>query len=123
MKAELFNVFNPIQVRAIKDAIIHGAWGGTDMEFYGCSDIPDQTHRAFGYCTNDIYRGGSFKNRRSISGVISGISKMIKEYKLGFIITCSDWWGDGTGDMLFINLDAVEAEYEDILEWAKNCRI
>ena len=120
MKTELFDIFTPQQLQAIKDAIIYGAWGDTSQEFYGKDGRLSETHYAWGFCTNDIYKGGHFKNRRSMSGIISGISKKIKTEKLNFIIHCSDWWDDGTGDMMFIAMDVVDAKIEELEEWAKD---
>jgi hypothetical protein len=119
MKTELFDIFTPQQLQAIKDAIIYGAWGDTSQEFYGKDSQLSETHYAWGFCTNDIYKGGHFKNRRSISGIMSGISKKIKTEKLNFISHCSDWWGDGTGDMMFIAMDVVNAKIEELEEWAR----
>lgn len=118
MKTELFNVFSPIQIQAIKDAIVYGAWGDTDLEFYGKDGKLSEMHRAWGFCTNDIFKGGNFKNRKSISGVMSGISKKIAQEKLNFIVNCADWWDDGSGDMVFIAMDVIEATYEELQKWA-----
>ena len=50
---------------------------------------------------------------------MSGISKKIKTEKLNFISHCSDWWGDGTGDMMFIAMDVIDARIEELEEWAR----
>lgn len=48
MKTELFDIFTPQQLQAIKDAIIYGAWGDTSQEFYGKDGQLSETHYAMG---------------------------------------------------------------------------
>ncbi len=69
MKTELFDIFTPQQLQAIKDAIIYGAWGDTSQEFYGKDSQLSETHYAWGFCTNDIYKG-----------------KLIEEFRKGIIV-------------------------------------
>ena len=49
MKTELFDIFTPQQLQAIKDAIIYGAWGDTSQEFYGKDGQLSETHYAWGF--------------------------------------------------------------------------
>ena len=99
-----FEVFTPKQIEAIKQIIKDEFWGDCDMEFGD-----KKTSYAYGYCTN-------LKKGKQHSGVMSGISKVIKAKKLNFITMISDWWQDGSGDMMFINLDVLD---KDALEqWA-----
>lgn len=117
MRTELFNIFNDNQLTAIKDAILFGMWGDCDQEYH--SNNGWETHYSYGFCTNDIYKGGHFPNRRSLGGIISSIKKKIKKENLNFIITCHDWWEDGNGDMLFLAMDVLECSIEELNNWAK----
>jgi len=104
---EKFNVFTEKQVQAIKLIISKGFWGDTDMEFgknIGCNN-------AHGFFTNQ----GMGK---SFSGTMSGVSKTIDKLELTFIKSCSDWWGDGCGDMLFINMDEIGCTHDELIEWS-----
>lgn len=114
MKTELFNIFSARQKIAIKDAIIHGLWGNIDHCFNG----DNENVNTYGYCTGDIYKGGHF-TAREISGVCSGISKIINRNKLDFINYDPDYWGDNSGGMIFINLEKIDATLEELKTWAK----
>lgn len=99
--ARLATVFTDKQIQAMKDAWKFGAWGDCEVEFAGIDA------GALGCCTNDIYKGGHF-TRRQVAGIMSGISKRIDKTNTAMVKCCSDWWGDGSGDMFFFNLNAFD---------------
>ena len=107
------------QQQLLKDTIKHGFWGDSSYEFL--VDGKPETRMMYGYSTNDAKSGGHFEGRKISSMFRSIYSKLgiggkdqlgIGEY----VSHCSDWWGDGTGDMIFVRKEA----YEDIEEWAKH---
>lgn len=71
-----------------------------------------------GYCTNDAKKAGNFSGRKVSAMFRSIYKKLCPEfhYQIGrYISHCNDWWGDGSGDMLFIRSEYVDA-FE---EWAR----
>lgn len=106
----------------LKDTIIKGSWGDCEREFlrYPAATGSDnlETVYATGYCTNDAHLAGHFQGR-IVSTMFRSIYKKMCSYnrnQIGHIIChCNDWWGDGTGDMLFIR-DGWDRVFE---EWAK----
>ena len=112
--------FNENEIQAIKDCIIYGSWGDSEVRFNG--ETGD--HFGFGYCTNDVKKGGHFTGRQ-ISGLFSSISKKIEKFGINWMVHFPDWWGDGTGDMLFIRCrqndddHSGSALYELVEDWAR----
>jgi|GEM_PF-2280148 len=104
---EAFSIFNEEQIEAIKLILREGGWGDTDMEF-GNKIHPNY---AYGYYTN-------MKKGKQFSGLMSGISKKIKSSETEAVKMCSDWWGDGNGDVMFFNLDFLDETELD--NWAEN---
>ena len=103
------------QKQLLKDTINFGFWGSADMEFVeGKTEI--KTLGSYGYCTNDAKKAGHFSGRK-ISAMFRSIYRKLSIIdRMGeFLTHCSDWWGKGTGDMIFIKIDFVEA-FEN---WAK----
>lgn len=104
----------------LKDAIKYGSWGNGEYEFLAVPDQLDEyeTVGMYGYCTNDAKSGGHFEGRK-ISAMFRSIYRKLcpsHNNKIGYIIShCRDWWGDGSGDMLFIREEYVDA-FE---EWSK----
>lgn len=96
----LSHVFNEKQIQAMKDCWRYGTWGDSEVNFGGEND-----EWGLGACTNEIKYGGHFSGRQ-ISGIISGISKKIDESRTNMVACFPDWWGDGTGDMIFFNYHA-----------------
>jgi hypothetical protein len=96
-------------------ATTHGFWGDDYADFVDNKGNVEE-HSADGYCTNDAKRAGHFSGRK-ISAMFRAIYKKlcINGNKGEFLTHYSDWWGDGTGDMLFIRNDFVDA-FE---EWAR----
>lgn len=111
----LKGIFNEKELQAIKDTILYGAWGDTDIEFDGV-DFP-----AWGFCTNDCSQGGHFKGRE-VTNIWKSISNKIKKTEASkFMKHANDWWGDGTGDMVFFRTDGFfeGRSYEGLVAWAK----
>lgn len=55
---------------------------------------------------------------------MSGISKKIDEVKTNMVKNIPDWWGDGTGDMIFFNYGVFGFEnsseaWNAFNEWSK----
>ena len=115
----LVSVLTDEQQQVLKDAINYGSWGDADYEFIKEDGSETETVGMYGYCTNDAKNAGHFEGRK-ISGLFRSIyNKMCPEHhhQIGKVIShCSDWWGDGSGDMLFIRYTWVDA-FE---EWAKS---
>lgn len=85
----------------LKSTIKQGGWGSSDYEFLTESgDI--ETVGMYGYCTNDIKVEGLTK--KQLPAMYKSIyKKLCNSNGIGRHIShCSDWWGDGNGDMLFI---------------------
>ena len=115
MKTELIEkVYTAKQIQAMKDAINEGGWGDAEEFFEGCEDDCN----AWGCCTNDIHKAGNFASKE-ISGIISGISKKASKVQNGAIACRPDYWGDGSGDMIFFNLEALDCHVDELEEWAK----
>lgn len=113
---EIVSVLTTEQQQVLKDAIIYGSWGDADYEFLD-EDGEVETCSMWGYCTNDAKMGGHFSGRK-VSGLFRSIySKLCPRYhEIGrYLSHCSDWWDDGSGDMLFIR----SGYYEAFEEWAR----
>lgn len=98
-----FAIFSDKQIEAIKLIIKKEFWGDCDQEF-----ADKKTYYAYGYCTN-LNKGKEW------SGILSGISKKIKSSGTNLIAMVSDWWQDGSGDMLFLNMDLIDKN--ELEEW------
>lgn len=116
MKTELFNIFNPTQIEILKEAVKYGIWGDTTHEFGNKGQV---SASGIGCCTNEIKRGGKYKGKQ-LSGFISTIKKVIKQNDLTFISSASDWWGDGSGDMIFFNIDELDTDWSELSKWARS---
>ena len=114
---EIVSVLTAEQQQLLKDTIRYGSWGDADYEFL-TENGEIETVSMFGYCTNDAKLAGNFSGRK-VSAMFSAIyKKLCKEdyIKIGrFISQCNDWWGDGSGDMLFIRT----GYYQTFEEWAR----
>ena len=96
------------QQTLLKDTINFGSWGDSDYEFLIDGKI--ETRSMYGYCTNDAKQGGHFSGRR-VSAIFRSLYKKLGLNKQGlgeYFSHNSDWWGDGSGDMMFIRYDAVD---------------
>lgn len=121
MKASVENVALVVSVlteeqqQLLKDTINYGAWGDGDFNFLN-ADGSWTTDRMYGYCTNDAKLAGNFSGRKVSAMFRSIYKKLCAPAGIGLIIShCTDWWEDGSGDMLFIREIFVDA-FE---EWAK----
>jgi hypothetical protein len=102
---EAFSIFNEKQIEAIKLIVREGFWGDCEQEF-----ADKKTYYAHGYYTN-MSKGKQF------SGLMSGVSKTLKTSGTNLISMCSDWWQDGSGDMMFLNMDLIDET--ELKNWAK----
>lgn len=121
MKASVENVALVVSVlteeqqQLLKDTINHGAWGDGAFEFLN-EDGSWTTDMMYGYCTNDAKLAGNFSGRKVSAMFRSIYKKLCDAAGIGMVIShCTDWWQDGSGDMLFIRDRFVDA-FE---EWAK----
>lgn len=106
---KLLDTLTDEQKQLLKDTIKFWFWGDGDQEFLIDGKI--ETRGMYGYCTNEAKNAGHFSGRKISAMFRSMYKKIIGE----FFSHCSDWWGDGSGDMLFIREDVV-----DFMEdWAK----
>ena len=98
----------------LKDTIIHGSWGDGAYEFLD-ENGNEATFNMYGYYTNDAKSGGHFSGRQ-VSQMFRSIYKKMCPKTIGeFISHCTDWWDDGSGDMLFVKGDYVD----EIEKWAR----
>lgn len=105
---EIISVLTTEEQQLLKDTIIYGAWGDSETNFLDENNniVEDSM---FAYCTNDAKNAGNFSGRK-ISTMFRSIYKKLCPTTVGrYVSHCSDWWGDGNGDMLFIRYDYVDA--------------
>lgn len=111
---EIVSILTDEQQQLLKDTIRYGFWGDAEYEFLdenGNAEILPM----MGYCTNDAKLAGNF-NGRKISAMFRSIYRNLCPNGVGrFISHHSDWWGDGSGDMLFIRT----GYYDAFEEWAR----
>lgn len=112
---EIVSVLTDEQKQLLKDTIVYGFWGDCDYVFIGLYGKPE-TDYAYGYITNDAKEAGHFSGRKVSAmfrsmyrrlGLVDGIGEVISH--------ATDWWGDGSGDMLFIR-DEYVSPFE---KWSK----
>lgn len=116
---EISNVLSSDQLQLLKDTINYGGWGDAEINFKN-EDGTYQDAWAFGYCTNDAKSAGHFSGRQ-----VSAMFRSMYQ-KLGILgngggrnevfAYANDWWGDGSGDMLFIRNEY----YEAFENWARS---
>ncbi len=114
---ELVSILTEDEQQLLKDTIIYGSWGDSDSEFLN-ENGEIVTESMYGYCTNDAKRGGHFTGRKVSAMFKSIYKKLCPEHNnmIGsFLSHCNDWWGDGSGDMLFIKY----GYYNAFEEWAR----
>ena len=116
---KLATIFTEKQIQILKDAWRYGAWGDAEVNFG-----KDEDEWGLGACTNDAKNGGHFAGRQ-ISGIMSGISKKIDSTSTDMVANFPDWWGDGTGGMVFFNIQALGYENGDdgwraLDKWSKS---
>lgn len=115
---EIVSVLTSDEQQLLKDTINYGFWGDDEWQFLDDDgNIEDVT--MYGYCTNDAKRAGHFIGRKVSSMFRSMYKKLCpaNNNQIGrYISHCNDWWGDGSGDMLFIR----KGYYKAFEEWAMN---
>lgn len=113
-KKTISQYFNERQQQAFKDVILYGGWGDDTVGF------SDGDAMGYGFITNDTSEGGHFKGRE-VTQVWSEIARIIKKTDAGqFLAHRNDYWGDGSGDVIFIRLDGFfNGDYDSFVEWAK----
>lgn len=105
---------SPDEKTILRDCIRCGAWGDT-VETFLDADGGKEEVGCYGYCTNDASEGGHFKGRKVSSLFRSLVAKLAPLNGTGAVFAhASDWWGDGSGDMLFIR----SGFYQLFDEWA-----
>lgn len=120
----LLQLLTDDEKQLLADTINHGGWGNCDMSFIN-KDGEVVGADCWGYITNRAKDAGHF-NGRKVSAMFRSIYRKIENkrpdswYKGTGAgeITChfNNWWGDGSGDVLFIRKPFCdEAE-----QWAKN---
>jgi kynurenine formamidase len=114
---EIVKVLTSEEQQLLKDTFLFGAWGDTETEFLN-EEGKVETVGAWGYCTNDAREGGHFAGR-AVSTMFRSIYKKLctaNRNQIGAHLShCNDWWGDGSGDMLFVR----SAWNKAWMEWAK----
>ena len=108
------SVLSDEEQQLLKDTIRYGSWGDGQYDFKVDGEI--RTEWMMGYCVNDAKDGGHFEGKKLGPMFRSIYKKLGLEKGAGeYISHASDWWGDGSGDMLFVRDDV----YQEIKEWAK----
>ena len=118
---KVVSVLTEEQQQLLKDTLKHGCWGDGEYEFLKESPAEGEsqfeTDGMMGYCTNDAKRAGHFEGRK-ISAMFRSIYRKLcpeNRNQIGHILShCRDWWGDGSGDMLFIR----KSWYSAFEEWS-----
>lgn len=113
MNEELFSIFTDIQIQAIKDCIQFGLSGDLSCTFHGDEEVTD----TYGYCTGNIYKGGHFSNQQ-ISGICSGIAKVIKKSKPNWMHYDPFYWGDNSGGVMFFHYERMGTTMDELIEWS-----
>lgn len=115
---QIVSVLTDSEKQLLKDTINKGDWGDSDWEFLD-ENGNVETVAMYGYCTNDAHCAGHFKGR-VVAAMFKSIYKKLcpeNHNQIGrYISHCNDWWGDGSGDMLFIRT----GYYNAFEEWARN---
>ena len=107
----IVSILTDDEQQLLKDTIKFGSWGDADYMFLDDNGNLE-TVMMWGYCTNDARDGGHFSGRIVSQMFRSIYKKMCPEnyHQIGHVIShCCDWWGDGSGDMLFIRSEYVDA--------------
>lgn len=97
------------QQQLLKDTIVYGSWGDTEVTFIN-EEGEHEDAMCMGYITNDAKMAGNFSGRKISAMFRSIYNKMCPVGGYGKVIShISDWWCDGSGDVLFIHTDWVDA--------------
>lgn len=101
------------EIQQLKDTIRYCCWGDSYAEFLTDGEVIEDS--MFAYCINDAKKVGRFSGRKISSMFRSIKSKVCPTGKGEVISHCSHWWGDGSGDMLFIRYSWVD----DFEKWCR----
>ena len=115
---QIVSVLTEEEKQLLKDTIKYGSWGDANHGFLD-EKGEIETVSMYGYCTNDAKLAGNFSGRKVSAMFRSMYRKLCPacHNRVGrYISHCNDWWGDGTGDMLFIRTEVVDA-FEN---WARS---
>ena len=118
---DIVRILTNDEKQLLKDTINHGAWGDGNMEFIDV-DGGVESDGMYGYCTNDAKEAGNFSGRKVATMFRSIYKKLcpLNHNQIGqYISHCNDWWGDGSGDMLFIR----DGYYKAFEKWAKQIEV
>lgn len=114
---QIVSVLTNDEKQLLKDTINEGGWGDSDWEFL--DEIGNvETVSMYGYCTNDAHLAGHFKGRvvaAMFKSIYKKLCPAINNQVGRYISHCNDWWGDGSGDMLFIRT----GYYRTFEKWAR----
>ena len=105
--AEALAFLSEKQLLAVKYVLANNFWGDCSQEFKGA------THYAYGYIT----KGNKAQNGKEWSGIWSGIKKAIENNPQPYLAHISDWWQNGSGDVLFVNIDLLDGN--EVETWAQ----
>ena len=112
---EILANLNDEQKQLLADTINHGAWGDAEVEFDN-----NVIAYGYGYITDLAYKGNHFE-RKTLSNRFRSLFKALGlngdkyEKRNNEMKWMYDWWGDGTGSILFIHEDICD-EFE---KWAR----
>lgn len=115
---EIVKVLTADEQQLLKDTIKHGYWGDASAAFVDEKLGDIITIAAEIYITNDAKKGGHFSGRRVSAMFRSIYKKMCSacDNQAGIHLShCSDWWADGSGDVLMLRAD----ENAAWRKWAK----
>lgn len=106
---KLLDKLSDKQKQLLKDTIINGFWGTCDSEFIN-EEGTIIVSNCNGYVVNSAKEAGHF-NGRQVSAMFRSIySKLCSNRGMGnFLSHISNYWGNGSGDALFIKRDYVIA--------------
>lgn len=97
----------------LADTINYGEWGNCDMEFNENGAIV--TDYAIGFITNEAYQGCHFERKK----IPSMFKKLYEKLPKSNFNHCSDWWGDGSGDVFFVR-KLSDDFMKSVYDWAKS---
>lgn len=119
---EIVSILTDEQQQVLKDAIRFGMWGDAEEDFLNENGEIEKDVPMMAYCTSEAKLAGNF-NGRKISSMFRAIySKLCPSVGIGspkgigrYISHHSDWWDNGSGDMIFIRT----GYYDAFEQWAR----
>lgn len=99
------------EIQFIKDVIINGYWGDSDIEINGAVVLSN------GYIINNNQVYGTYKGKQ-VSGYASSVSRKLDAHQCSFMKHCPDYWEDGSGDLFFFSEDF--ASHDELMKWAES---